>query len=119
MSEARIESEKIIKLINTSPKAKKILEAENWNIVFQFDLNDESGPFFIEIKNGRAGLKGGTHPNPTLIITGDESSVARATRGQGDFTHSISREEIEIKKGKVMELIRYGRAINAALKDKK
>ncbi len=119
VSEAKIESEKIIALINASPKVKKILEAENWHAIFQLNLEGETKPFFIEIKNGKATLQEGTNPNPTLLITGKGSSIARVCRGQGDFTHSISREEIEIKKGKVMELIRYGRAISAAVKEKK
>ncbi|MHA1325629.1 MAG: hypothetical protein ACTSR3_20825 [Candidatus Helarchaeota archaeon] len=119
MAEARTESEKIIELINDSPRAKKILTAENWNVIFQFELETEPEPFYIEVKDGKAILKDGKHPNPTMLITGDGEGVARASRGQGDFTHAISREQIEVKKGKVMELIRYGRAINAALKDKK
>lgn len=119
VGEARTESETILKLINTTEKAKKILAAENWDVSFQFNLDGEPEPFFIEIKDGKAELKSGTHPDPTHLITGDGASVARASRGQGDFTHSISREEVEIKKGKIMELIRYSRAIAAALKAKK
>jgi hypothetical protein len=118
VGEAKKESQKILELINTNPKAQKILSAENWNVIFQFTLEDEE-PFYIEIQNGKAVLKPGTHTDPTLLITGSGASIARATRGQGDFTHSISREEVEIKKGKVMELIRYGRAITTALKEKK
>ncbi len=116
MGEARQETEKIVAAINVKPKAQAILSAENWNIVFQFDLTGESEPFYVEIKGGKAVVKGGKHSAPTLFIAGKGASVARASRGQGDFTHSISREEIEVKKGKVMELIRYGRAIAAALK---
>ena len=118
MGEARIESEKILKLINNSPKAQKILAAENWDVVLQFDLKTEEKPFYIKVENGKASLIAGKHSNPTLLITGDGKGVAKASRGQGDFTHAISREQIEIKKGKVMELIRYGRTINAALKEK-
>jgi hypothetical protein len=118
MGDAREETEKIVAAINAKPKAQAILAAENWNVVFQFDLVGESEPFYIEIKGGKAIVKGGKHPAPQLFIAGKGTSVARASRGQGDFTHSISREEIEVKKGKVMELIRYGRAIAAALKEK-
>jgi hypothetical protein len=119
VGEARTESENIIKLINTNVKAQNVLTAENWNVIFQFKLEGEPEPFYIEVKNGKATLKSGTHSTPSLLITGESASVARASRGQGDFTHSISREEIEVKNGKIMELIRYGRAIAAALKDKK
>ena len=119
MGEARSESEKILKLINDSPKAQKILAAENWNVIFQFELKTEEEPFYIEIKDGKVNLTSGKHSNPSLLITGDGEGVARSSRGQGDFTHAISREQIEVKKGKVMELIRYGRAIVAALKEKK
>ncbi|TFG05768.1 MAG: hypothetical protein EU536_00915 [Promethearchaeota archaeon] len=116
MGEAKTETENIIKLINGTAKAQKILAAENWDVTFQFQLEGEPEPFFIEIKNGKANLRTGTHPNPTLLIVGDGASIARASRGQGDFTHSISREEVEVKKGKIMEIIRYGRAIAAALR---
>jgi len=116
VGEARIESEKIIKLINKNSKAQKVISAENWNVSLQFDLEGESEPFFIEIKDGKAVLKGGSYPDATHLIVGDGASIARASRGQGDFTHSISREEVEIKKGKIIELIRWGRAIAAALK---
>ena len=98
-------------------KAQKVLAAENWQVILQFDLDGEDKPFFIEVKNGKASLHEGSHSEPTVLIIGDGASIARASRGQGDFTHSISREEVEIKKGKVMELIRYGRAISAALKE--
>ena len=119
VGEARTESEKVLKLINENAKAQKIISAENWNVVFQFELAGEPEPFYIEIKDGMANLKSGIHPDPTLIIAGESMSIARASRGQGDFTHSISREEVEVKKGKIIELIRYGRAIAAALKGKK
>ncbi|NVM27458.1 MAG: hypothetical protein HWN65_01340 [Candidatus Helarchaeota archaeon] len=119
MGEARTESEKVLKLINENTKAQKIISAENWNVVFQFELDGEPEPFYIEIKDGTSNLKSGTHPDPTLIIAGEGGSIARASRGQGDFTHSISREEVEVKKGKIIELIRYGRAIAAALRGKK
>ncbi len=118
MGDAREATEKIVAAINAKPKAQAIIAAENWNIILQFDLSGEAEPFYIEIKGGKAAVIGGKHPSPTLFIAGKGTSVARATRGQGDFTHSISREEIEVKKGKVMELIRYGRAIAAALKEK-
>ncbi len=119
VGEARTESEKIIKLINSNSKAQKVISAENWNVSFQFDLDNEPEPFYIQILNGKANLKTGNISDPTLLIIGDGASVAKASRGQGDFTHSISREEIEVKKGKIIELIRYGRAIAAALKGKK
>jgi len=39
-------------------------------------------------------------------------------QGRGDFTHAISREQITVKKGKVMEVIRLTRAIIIVLKSK-
>ncbi|MHA1131813.1 MAG: SCP2 sterol-binding domain-containing protein [Candidatus Helarchaeota archaeon] len=119
MGEAKTESENIIQLINASTKAQKILAAENWNVILKFDLDGEPKPFYIVIKDGNVSVTEEADSEPTLIIVGDGTSIARASRGQGDFTHSISREEVEIKKGKIMELIRYGRAISAALKEKK
>ena len=119
VGEAKAESAKILKLINENAKAQKILAAEDWNVVFQFELAGEPEPFYIEVKSGKASLITGKHPNPTLLLVGEAASIARASRGQGDFTHSISREEVEVKSGKIMELIRYGRAIAAALKGQK
>ena len=42
----------------------------------------------------------------------------RICEGKGDFTHAISREEISVEQGKVMDVIRFTRAITIILKAK-
>jgi len=49
-------------------------------------------------------------------MTGDNNAIVKICNGKGDFTHSISREEISVEKGKVIEVIRLTRAITIVLK---
>ena len=55
---------------------------------------------------------------PDIVMTGDNHALVRICEGKGDFTHAISREEITVEKGKVIEVIRLTRAITTALKTK-
>ena len=64
MGEAKTESFEVLELINASTKAQKILAAENWNVVFQFDLDGEDEPFYIEIKDGKGNLISFFHYDP-------------------------------------------------------
>ena len=119
MKEARIEFEKVIELINNTPKAKKIFESEDWKYTIQFRLDGEDEPFYLEVKNGTGIVIIGENPNVDMVITGDKNSIVRTSHGKGDFTHGISREEISVEKGKIFELMRVSRAIAAALKEQK
>jgi len=49
-------------------------------------------------------------------MSGDPNSIVKICNGKGDFTHAISREEITVEKGKVMDVIRLTRAITIVLK---
>ena len=53
-----------------------------------------------------------------LIMTGDNNAVVNICQGRGDFTHAISREQITVEQGKVMDVIRLTRAITLVLKTK-
>jgi putative sterol carrier protein len=118
MSEARTEFSKIIELINKTPKAKKVFESEDWKITIQFELEGEDQPFYLVVKDGIGQVIAGKKKDADMVITGKNTSVIKASHGKGDFTHGISREEITVEKGKIFELLRVSRAINAALKEK-
>jgi putative sterol carrier protein len=119
MSEAREGIERIIKLINKTPKAKQVFESEDWSYTIQFNLDGENDPFYLVIKNGIGKVIIGEDPNADMVIIGDNNSIVKTSQGRGDFTHGISREEITVEKGKVFELMRVSRAIGVALKEQK
>ncbi|MFX0003219.1 MAG: hypothetical protein ACFFAA_11780 [Promethearchaeota archaeon] len=82
---------------------------------FQFNL-DKEDPFFLEIKNRKAILSDGTKSDALVILSGNSEAILRICKGKGDFTHAISREQINVDKGKVMDVIRLTRAITIVLK---
>ncbi len=118
MTEARTEFTEIIERINKTPKAKKVFESEDWKIAIQFELDGEDQPFYLVVKDGIGQVITGKKEDADMVITGKNTSIIKTCQGKGDFTHGISREEITIEKGKVFELLRVSRAINAALKEK-
>jgi len=119
MNDGRIEFEKIIDLINKTPKSKQVFESEDWRYTIQFKLDGEDDPFFLVVKDGIGKVFVGEDINADMLITGDSNSIIKISQGKGDFTHGISREEITVEKGKVFELMRISRAIGVALKEQK
>ncbi|MFW9827193.1 MAG: SCP2 sterol-binding domain-containing protein [Candidatus Thorarchaeota archaeon] len=111
----------IIKQINTNLKAQLVFVTNisgkdvDWDMIFQFNLDNED-PFFIEIKNRQVKLYEGTNNNAEIVMSGDVEAIVRICVGKGDFTHAISREQITVEKGKVMDVIRFTRAITIVLK---
>jgi len=84
---------------------------------FQFNLDNED-PFNVEIKERKANLKSGTISDPGIVMTGDNNAILRICESKGDLTHAISREQLTVEKGKVMDVIRLTRAITIVLKNK-
>ncbi len=123
MGEARDKLGNIVEKMNKNPKAQSVFVTNiagkdvNWEISFQFNLDDED-PFFLEIKNRETKLSNGTKSDANLVISGDPKAITRICEGKGDFTHAISREQITVEKGKVMDVIRLTRAITIVLKAK-
>ncbi|GAB4316265.1 MAG: hypothetical protein Kow0069_18430 [Promethearchaeota archaeon] len=99
--------------VNGSEKARAVLAAEDWSAAFQFDLSSGES-FHVVVSGGEAGVGVGRHPSPTVVVAGSAAAVAKASRGEGDFTHAISREEVRVQAGKVADLIRWSRALSAA-----
>ena len=50
------------------------------------------------------------------MLSGDNEAIIRICQGKGDFTHAISREQITVESGKVMDVIRLTKAITIVLK---
>ena len=115
--------EKIIEKMNTIEKAQAVFITNvagkdvDWEMIFQFNLDNED-PFFVEIKERKAKLVAGTASDAEIVMTGDNNAIMRICDGKGDFTHAISREQITVEKGKVMDVIRLTRAITIVLKIK-
>lgn len=114
---------KIIERMNKISKAQQVFVTDiggnsvNWNMVFQFNLDNED-PFYLVIENQKVDLKPGTAHETEIVMSGDNNAIVKICNGKGDFTHAISREEITVEKGKVMDVIRLTRAIAIVLKAK-
>ena len=123
MGQAKESLTMTIENMNTNPKAQAVFVTNiagkdvNWVMSFQFNLDDEES-FFLEIKNQKANLSEGIKQDAEIVISGDPNAIVRICEGKGDFTHAISREQITVKKGKVMDVIRLTRAITIVLKTK-
>lgn len=123
MGIARESLAKIVEIINQNPKARAVFISNiagkdvDWDMTFQFNLDNED-PFYVETKERKAKVVDGTASNPDVIMSGDNEAIVRICNGKGDFTHAISREQITVETGKVMEVIRLTRAITTALRTK-
>lgn len=123
MSQAKENLSKIVEKLNMNPKAQTVFVTNiagkdvDWEMLFQFNL-DNQDPFFLEVKNRKATLFDDTNSDATILMSGDPTAIVRICEGKGDFTHAISREQITVEKGKVMDVIRLTRAITIVLKAK-
>lgn len=121
MHVARDNLVQIVKRMNENPKALQVFVTDiggkpvNWNMEFQFNLDGED-PFYLEVKDQQVSVNNGVRQDAKIIISGGNSSITKICQGKGDFTHAISREEITVQKGKVMDIIRLTRAITIVLK---
>ena len=112
---------KIIEMINQNAKAQAVFISNiagkdvSWDMVFQFNLDNEDS-FHLAVKDRKCNIAEGTASNPDIVMSGDNEAIVRICEGKGDFTHAISREQITVEKGKVMEVIRLTRAITTALR---
>jgi len=120
MGQAKENLIKIIEKINENTKAQAVFVTNiagkdvYWEMSFQFNLNKDK-PFYLEIKNQKVFLTEGTKTKADIVISGDPNAIVRICEGKGDFTHAISREQIIVNKGQVMDVIRLTRAITVVL----
>ncbi|MFW9942960.1 MAG: SCP2 sterol-binding domain-containing protein [Candidatus Thorarchaeota archaeon] len=113
--------EKIIEKMNKIPKALQVFVTDiggkpvNWNIKFQFNLDNEDS-FYLKIKDQHLTINPGTSEDSEIVMSGNNNALTKICQGKGDFTHAISREDIKVEKGKIMDVIRLTRAITIVLK---
>jgi len=123
MGHAKENLMKIAEKMNENPKAQAVYVTNiagkdvDWEMSFQFNL-DNDDPFYLEVKNRESNVLDGTKSEALIVISGKSDAILRICEGKGDFTHAISREEILVKKGSVMDVIRLTRAITIVLKSK-
>jgi putative sterol carrier protein len=123
MGVAKENLSKIVERMNTIQKAQAVFVTNiagkdvDWEMSFQFNLDNEN-PFFLNIKDRRGTIIDGTKSDAIIVMSGDPNAIVRICEGKGDFTHAISREQITVEKGKVMDVIRLTRAITIVLKTK-
>jgi len=115
--------EKILKAMERNKKVEDMFTTNvggkdvAWNMTFQFIL-DKEDPFYVIVKDKKATLSDGTLQGAEVVMSGDNNAIVKICEGKGDFTHTISREEITIEQGKVMDVIRLTKAITIVLKAK-
>ena len=123
MGQAKENLMKIVEKMNSNPKAQAVFITNiagknvDWEMSFQFNLDNEE-PFFLEVKNQTVNLSDGVRSDAKIVMSGEFKAIERICEGKGDFTHAISREQITVEKGKVMDVIRLTRAITIVLKSK-
>ena len=123
MGPAKENLQKIVERMNKNPKAQAVFVTNvagkdiDWEKSFQFNL-DKDEPFFLEIKNRISNLSNGSKSDAFIVMSGETNAIVRICEGKGDFTHAISREEILVEQGNVMDVIRLTRAITIVLKSK-
>jgi putative sterol carrier protein len=123
MGQAKENLMKIVEKMNENPKAQAVFVTNiagkdvDWEMSFQFKLDDVE-PFFLEVKNQAGKISDGIKSDAEIVISGESKAIERICEGKGDFTHAISREQITVEKGKVMDVIRLTRAITIVLKSK-
>ena len=123
MGQAKENLMKIIEKMNENPKAQSVFVTNiagkdvDWEMSFQFNLDNDE-PFYLEVKNQKSKVLDGTKSEALIVISGTSEAIVRICEGKGDFTHAISREEILVEKGSVMDVIRFTRAITIVLKSK-
>ena len=112
---------RIIEKLNGISKAQTVFVTNiagkdvDWDMTFQFNLDNED-PFYLEVKEKKVKIVDGILSNAEIVMSGDNNAIIRICEGKGDFTHAISREQITVEKGKVMDVIRLTRAITIVLK---
>jgi putative sterol carrier protein len=123
MGKAKESLMKVIEKVNQNEKARAVFVTNiagkdvDWDMSFQFNLENED-PFYLTIYNQTGKLADGEKTDANIIMTGDPEAIVRISNGKGDFTHAISREQITVEQGKVMDVVRLTRAITVALKSK-
>ena len=121
MAQAKESLAKIVEKMNQNPKAQTVFVTNiagkdvDWEMSFQFNLKNEA-PFILNISDRKANLMDGSTDDASIVMSGDPDAIVRICQGKGDFTHAISREQITVEKGKVMDVIRLTRAITIILK---
>ncbi len=123
MGQAKERLRVIVEKMNANPKARSVFITNvagkdvDWEMSFQFNLDNEE-PFYLKIKNKTVILSDGVKSDAMIVMSGESKAIERICEGKGDFTHAISREQITVEKGKVMDVIRLTRAITIVLKSK-
>ena len=105
--------QKVEDMYTTNVEGKDIA----WDMTFQFNLDNEN-PFYVTVKDKKANIGDGTLSDALVVMSGDNKAIVNICEGKGDFTHAISREQITVEKGKVMDVIRLTKAITIVLKAK-
>ena len=117
MGEARNEVVTLLPLVNSSPRARNIMEG--WPRIILLELDGEEKPFYITIEQGQMRLEEKSHHEPDIVIMGSATELAKVFRGDKDITHPLAHGQLRPSRGKSIELVIFLSRILGAVQRKR
>jgi putative sterol carrier protein len=109
MSEVKKEVTKIVSLLNSSSRARELMET--WPRVLQLDLDEEESPFYLLIDHGQMAVKESVDKQADLVIQGSGKEFIEVVSGRKDIMYPIAHGQIKLSKGKISEMISFSRIL--------
>lgn len=99
----------LLPLINSSPKAKELMDV--FSRTFKFELDDGKKPIYMIITKRQMMVPEGISGEVDIIATGNGFEFTKVLKGEIDVTHLIARGDLVIKKGKISEMTLLNRIL--------
>ena len=111
MAEAKSETEKVVPLINSSLRARQLMEV--WSRVIKLDLEGEERPFYLVINNSRIEVKETVDKPVDIIILGSMTAFVDVVKGRKDVTYPVAHGQLKLSKEKIADIITLSRILRA------
>ena len=92
---------------------ERVPEIKEWSKIYQFKLED-TGEFYIEIKDGELKVVEGSHPSPIATISGSSEVLKQILTGELDAMKAFMMRKIKIT-GNVLDTMNLKKMIDAGL----
>ena len=109
MAEAKKKTETIVPLLNSSSRAKQLMEV--WPRVLQLDLEGEEKPFYLVIDKGQAAVEERVDKPVDMVISGSNKAFIDVMGGRKDVTYAVAHGELKLAKEKIPDIIAFSRIL--------
>lgn len=109
MAEAKSRTEKIARLLNSNPKATRLMEV--WPRVLKLDLEGENEPFYLVIAQGQATVEEKVDKPVDMTISGSNKAFIDVVEGRKDVTYPVAHGELILAKEKIPDIIALSRIL--------